>query len=113
MNNNDIKVYLEPREYLDKAIVGIYDGRNVYSFDELISCYANHFLKNSIDGTMLTEDEAIDVAIDWVNYNTIPALPYFKEAGPIVARLAEDEFIDDEIEANLFLLNGQLWESLC
>ena len=64
-------VLLDP-EYLDEAIIGIsHDDRAIYDYDKLIEC----FVKND----NFTEEDAID----WINYNTIRALPY-QQGAPII-----------------------------
>jgi len=64
-------VLLEP-EYLDDAIIGISnDDRAIYDYDKLIQCF--------MKGDGFTEEEAIE----WIDYNTLRALPYQPNA-PII-----------------------------
>ena len=64
-------VLLEP-EYLDDAIVGLsHDDRAIYDYDKLVECF--------MKGDGFTEDEAIE----WIDYNTLRALPYQPNA-PII-----------------------------
>lgn len=57
----------------DAAIIGISsDNRVVYDYDEMIACL------------MLEDDMTIDEAMDFIDYNTLRALPYAGENGPIV-----------------------------
>lgn len=67
----DVK-YLVNYSY-DDALIGVSeDGRAIYDYDLMISWLMKE------EGW--TEDEAID----WVNYNTIRALPYMGERAPII-----------------------------
>ena len=64
----------------DAAIIG-YDensGRIIYDIEKMTECLMNE------DG-MTYED-----AIDFISYNTLRALPYAGENGPIVMRSIED-----------------------
>ena len=57
----------------DKSIIGLTeDGRLIYDFDKMVKEFA--------------EDEQCDEldAIEWLEYNTIRALPYMGERAPIV-----------------------------
>lgn len=57
----------------DGSIVGVTtDGRVVYSYDKMVE--------------ELMEDEkcSYEEAADWIDYNTIRALPYAGENGPII-----------------------------
>lgn len=57
----------------DEAIIGVSDdGRVVYDYDKMVQCLQNQ------DG--MEEEEAID----FIEYNTIRALPYLGPAAPIV-----------------------------
>lgn len=57
----------------DAAIVGISsDERVVYDYDEMIACL------------MLEDDMSIEEAMDFIDYNTLRALPYAGEGAPIV-----------------------------
>ena len=57
----------------DKSIIGLTeDGRLVYDFDKMVKEFA--------------EDEQCDEldAIEWLEFNTLRALPYMGERAPIV-----------------------------
>jgi hypothetical protein len=57
----------------DAAIIGIStDGQVIYDYDKMIGCLMDE------DG--MTYDEAVD----FIDYNTIRALPYVGEGAPIV-----------------------------
>lgn len=57
----------------DDALIGISDDdRAVYDYGKMI------------EWLMKKEDWSQDVAMDWVNYNTLRALPYMGEAAPII-----------------------------
>lgn len=65
----------------DDAIVGVtYEGRVVYDYDAMVKC--------------LMEDQGMDEdeAVEFIEYNTIRALPYEGEEAPIVMnRIYTDE----------------------
>lgn len=57
----------------DAAIVGVSsDDRVIYDYDEMIACL------------MLEDDMTIEEAMDFIDYNTLRALPYAGEGAPIV-----------------------------
>lgn len=57
----------------DDALVGVTeDGRAVYDFRKMLAWLVEH--------DDMTEDEAWD----WIEYNTIRALPYAGERAPII-----------------------------
>jgi len=64
--------YLEPRDFLDEAIVKHRkDGGIVYSYFKLIKAYMKQ--------GMSEED-----AVGWVEYNTIRSLPYLPRPKPSI-----------------------------
>jgi hypothetical protein len=67
----DDTVLLDP-EYLDGAIVGVRDHRVLYSYDKLVQAYQDN------------EDWTYEDAVEWVEYNTVAALPYMGKLGPLV-----------------------------
>jgi hypothetical protein len=57
----------------DNSIIGItFDDRLVYSYERMIQEYAE-------DNNCSIED-----AIEWIDFNTVRALPYFGENAPII-----------------------------
>ncbi|MBO7205689.1 MAG: hypothetical protein J6V08_04650 [Candidatus Methanomethylophilaceae archaeon] len=65
-------VILEGEEY-DQAIVGIStDGKLVYDYDELVN--------------VLMEDMTPEEAMDYLDYNTLRAIPYMGDKAPIIMR---------------------------
>ena len=57
----------------DTALVGVSDcGRAIYDFEKMV------------EWLMWAEDFDEDEAIDWIEYNTIRALPYMGEKAPII-----------------------------
>lgn len=57
----------------DDALIGVTeDGRAVYDYDKMV------------DWLMNKEGWTYAIAADWVNYNTLRALPYMGEDAPIV-----------------------------
>lgn len=106
------QVYLEPRELLDAAIIGVYEGKNVYELHALIKNYAKSFI--SSDTNPVSDDAAYETAAEFVDYNTIPALPYMGPYAPLVVSEIEEGFEDDLPEGVDFIcMNGRMWEILC
>lgn len=67
----------------DKSIIGITeDGRILYDFEKMIQEFA--------------EDEGCDEteAIEWLEYNTIRALPYMGERAPIIIMETRDSILE-------------------
>lgn len=57
----------------DAAIVGVSsDDRVIYDYDEMVACL------------MLEDNMTMEEAMDFINYNTLRALPYAGEGAPIV-----------------------------
>ena len=64
--------YLVDYSY-DEALVGItHDDRAVYDFDKMV------------EWLVANEGFCTDEAIEWIEYNTIRALPYMGEDAPII-----------------------------
>lgn len=69
---HDDSILFDTPDY-DDAIVGVTDeGRVVYDFDAMIQC--------RVDSDGMSELEAIE----FIEYNTIRALPYAGEKAPII-----------------------------
>lgn len=65
-------VILENYSY-DDALIGVTeDGRAVYDFDKMVSWL------------METEGFTQDEAVEWIEYNTIRALPYAGPDAPVI-----------------------------
>ena len=57
----------------DGSIVGVTtDGRVVYDYDKMV------------EELMEDEEWTYEEAVEWIDYNTIRALPYAGENGPII-----------------------------
>ena len=63
----------------DDALIGVTeDGRAVYAYDKMV------------DWLMKEESWTEDEAVDWIEYNTIRALPYMGADAPIVMYMFEE-----------------------
>ena len=63
----------------DDALIGVSDdGRAVYDYHKMV------------DWLVEEEDFTRDEAIEWIEYNTIRALPYFGPRAPIIIHLLEE-----------------------
>ena len=86
---------LEPRERLDKALVGVATNEKggkvaVYDYDLLVIAFSE-----DMDGDTPEEREA--AAAEWVAYNTFRSLPYAGEWAPeIHGTLGPRDDEDDE-----------------
>lgn len=57
----------------DDALIGVTeDGRAIYDFEKMVTWL--------VETEGFTEEEAVE----WIEYNTLRALPYFGENAPIV-----------------------------
>lgn len=78
---------LEPRELLDKAIVATFlnaEGGKVavYDYDLLVGAFAE-----DMEGD--TPEEKEIAAVEWVEYNTLRALPYAGEWAPMISGMPD------------------------
>lgn len=67
----------------DKSVVGITeDGRLIYDFNKMVEEFM--------------EDEQCDEieAIEWLEYNTLRALPYMGERAPIIITESRDSILE-------------------
>ena len=69
--DEDVVVF-ENYDYADAFIGMSHDGRAVYSYDKMI------------EWLMLKENWTYEEAIEWIDFNTIRAIPYAGSNGPIV-----------------------------
>ena len=70
--------YLTDYSY-DDALIGVTaDNRAVYDYEKMV--------------TWLVEKEGFsgEDAVEWIDYNTLRALPYFGEDGPVIMYPLED-----------------------
>jgi len=75
---------LDP-EYLDGAVIGVHAGRVVYDYDLIVDCYVAN-----------NEDKNLDTWQEFVDFNTIRAIPYYGEQAPIV--VSSDPWLVEEHE---------------
>jgi hypothetical protein len=74
---DDVK-FLRDFSY-DSALLGVTtDGRAVYDYDRMV------------EWLMKKEKWSYDEAVEWIDYNTLRALPYMGEDAPIVLARLED-----------------------
>lgn len=68
----DDVLILEAYSY-DDALIGVTeDGRAVYDFEKMVAWLVE------------TEDFTREAAIEWIEYNTIRALPYAGDEAPVI-----------------------------
>lgn len=92
---------------LDAAIIGVTlteagDAVAVYSYDALVACF-QALLTNAVDSSghcgEPDEEQASDLdraaAMDWVEFNTLPSIPYMGRRAPVVVDEVEvDDYTD-------------------
>lgn len=78
----DVRVF-EDYDYADAFIGMSNDGRAVYSYDKMI------------EWLMLKENWSVGDAVEWIDYNTMRALPYYPD-GPIVVYDVPEYMLPDE-----------------
>ena len=74
-------ILLEGEDF-DESIVGFTDeGHLIYSYDSMVENLAKAYTKEGED-----EDKAYNEALEFIDYNTIRAIPYMKNQGkePII-----------------------------
>jgi hypothetical protein len=60
-------------ESYDNSIIGVtFDGRVIYSYERMVEEY--------MKDNECTEEEAVD----WIDYNTIRAIPYLPNPKPVI-----------------------------
>lgn len=80
LEDNDLSNVIILDGYDPAFVVVTHDGRAVYDYDTMVA-----WLRDTHD---FTEEEAIE----WIEYNTIRALPYMGGGAPIILlRLGEEE----------------------
>ena len=77
----DVRVF-DDYDYADAFIGMSDDGRAVYSYDKMV------------EWLMLKEDWSFEEAVEWIDYNTMRALPYYPD-GPIVVYDVPEYMKDD------------------
>lgn len=58
------------------AIVGEIEGHVVYSYDLMVEYLTKQYMEEG-----MTEEEAETEALEWIDYNTIRAIPYMRSEG--------------------------------
>jgi len=79
-------IMLEPREELDSAIVGWDMDANhvIYSYEKLVAAFYQSF--DDVD-----EDERLQTAVEWVDYNVVRGVAYMGERRPVIIRTGDQE----------------------
>ena len=73
LDNGYEDVVIFENESYDSALIGVTeDNRAVYSYEKMVEWY--------MEKNQCSEEDAIE----WIDYNTIRALPYIGERAPIV-----------------------------
>ncbi len=84
---NPDAVLLEGPEF-DAGIIGLScdDSRVIYSYERIVEALVKQTMANPIpaEEEPLTLEEAHEQAEEWVNYNTLRAIPYMGENAPII-----------------------------
>ena len=71
----------------DDALIGVSeDGRAIYDYEKMIEWLMNE------------EDWTDNEAVEWIEYNTIRALPYLGEGAPIIMYPLAYSIFDESID---------------
>jgi hypothetical protein len=79
---DDGTVFLEP-EWMDTAIIG--KAVNEHSREVLVYSY-----QALIEGFMQNDEMDYESAVEWIEYNTLRAIPYMGEQKPIVVYMGAE-----------------------
>ena len=94
VENYDENMVFFDNPSFDSAIIGVtHDNRAVYDYDKMVESLTNEYVSEGKE-----EEEAASMAMEWINYNSLRALPYVPN-GPIVLFNTEEMF-DDEDESD-------------
>lgn len=67
----DVLLFSNPS--YDDALIGVTtDNRAIYEYNAMV------------DWLIENDDMSYDEAVEWIDYNTLRALPYYGEAAPVV-----------------------------
>lgn len=79
----DQEIIMLDSPYFDKSVVGVTeDGRLVYDFDKMVKEYRKDERCSELD------------AIEFLEYNTLRAIPYMGEGAPIIVHINRKELLD-------------------
>ncbi len=81
-------IVLEPRSTYDKGVLSYKEDTNqiVYGYDELAEALAAEYIANGFE-----EEESYDMAIEWLDYNTVRSLDYMGDTKPIMKYTDHEE----------------------
>lgn len=80
---NGVEIKILDNHAYDDSVLGVTeDNRIVYSYERMVQEF------------MQDEDCSEEEAQEWVDYNTLRALPYLGEDAPIVISLDRDRLLD-------------------
>jgi hypothetical protein len=95
---------MEPRESLDVAIIGTYNGRLVYLYDTLVPAFVEMFRQSNPEAS---DRELQDLALDWVDYNVIGSLASLDMKTDLPLLVLEYKHdIHADLEENLIIVEG-------
>jgi len=81
----ELSLFYDNQSY-DDSIIGVdEDGRVVYDYDKMVEEYiADEFGDKELSDE--ERDDAVTSAIEWIDYNTIRATPYFGPLAPVIVQ---------------------------
>lgn len=76
-------IVLEPREVFDGGIIGFDKDQNrlIYDYEKLVASLSKD---NQDSGAYEEGQTAFEMAVEWIDYNTLRSLPYMGEFRPII-----------------------------
>ena len=98
-------------EYYDDSIIGVdVNGKVVYEFDQMIEEYVNDNYPDIKDENSEEYANAVNDAIEWIEYNTIRATPYAGELAPVIIQYNPEyyeEIKDKDAPQYINMINGE------
>ncbi len=90
VNKSNKAIVLEPRSIFDPAIVGFDDTNQqvLYSYDLMVASLSKD---NQDSGSYEEGHDAYTTAVEWIDFNTLRAIPYMGEHQPIVMIWNDEE----------------------
>lgn len=86
-------LFFDPDNIYDKGIIGYSTDKQkiVYSFDKLVESLADDYRNGDYEEYVEGETDYETMAMEWLEFNTLRALPYYGENAPLVLYEGVDE----------------------
>lgn len=87
LKDRELEGYFLDDQAYDDSIVGVDEstGRIIYDYDKMVEELASeYFFSQNAEEEFQSYDDCRQDAIEWIDYNTMRALPYFGDKAPII-----------------------------